>query len=294
VHLSRAAIVAVWLLPALAPAQAPAPDHPPGADFAPQSEWMQLFNGENLDGWIPKIRRYPAGENFGDTFRVVDGLLTVAYDAYDSFDARFGHLFYERSFSHYWLRVEYRFIGEQAPDGQSWATRNSGAMLHSPPPESMPELQDFPISLEVQFLGGLSDGNARPTGNLCTPGTNVVYQGEFTTAHCINSTSETYDGDQWVMAEVLVLGSSHIAHYVNGDKVIEYTDTTYGGGNVAGHDPAMKPDGEPIGEGYISLQSESHPVQFRRVELLNLKGCMDRRSPAYRDYYVEPDPAACD
>jgi hypothetical protein len=261
---------------------------------APDQDWIRLFNGQNLDGWTPKIRGYEPGVNFGDTFRVVDGLLTVSYDQYETFDSNFGHLFYDEPFSHYVLRVEYRFIGDQAPDAPDWARRNSGAMLHSPGPETMPVMQDFPISLEAQFLGGLSDGNPRSTANLCTPGTNVVYQGEFTTTHCMNSTSDTFDGDQWVLAEMLVLGSERIEHYVNGDKVIEYEDMTIGGGSVSGHDPAMKPDGEPAGEGYISLQSEGHPVQFRRVELLNLKGCMDPSSSAWRDYFVNPDPAACD
>lgn len=285
--LVRVVLAGSLLSPGLAFAQsAPLPSAPP-------ADWIQLFNGENLDGWIPKIRGYAPGENFGDTFRVEDGLLTVAYDAYERFDSRFGHLFYEQPFSHYWLRVEYRFVGEQAPEGPSWATRNSGAMLHSQPPETMPDAQDFPISIEVQFLGGLGDGNPRPTANLCTPGTNVVYAGEFTTAHCINSSSPTFDGDQWVTVEVLVRGSSRMIHYVNGEQVIEFENMTTGGGNVSGHRPEMKPEGQPLGEGYISLQSESHPVQFRRVEVLNLKGCMQADSPAYRDYYVEPDPAAC-
>jgi len=259
-----------------------------------EEDWIQLFDGESLDGWTPKIRQYPAGENFGNTFRVEDGMLTVAYDAYDEFGSRFGHLFYEEPFSHYRLRIEYRFVGEQAAGGPSWATRNSGVMLHSQAPETMPEMQDFPISIEVQFLGGLSDGNRRSTGNLCTPGTNVVYEGEFTTAHCINSRSPTLDGDQWVLAEVLVLGDERIVHYVNGEPVIEYTNPTTGGGAVSGHRPELLSESEPRGEGYISLQSESHPVQFRRVELLNLKGCMDRGSPSFRAYFVEPDASACD
>ena len=261
------------------------------ADIAP--EWISLFNGVDLDGWTPKIRQYPAGENFGDTFRVEDGLLTVSYDAYQEFDSRFGHIFYAQPFSHYRLRLEYRFIGEQAPGGADWATRNSGVMLHSQAPETMPDMQDFPVSLEVQFLGGLSDGNRRSTGNLCTPGTNVVYRGEFTTAHCMNSSSPTLDGDQWVSVEVLVLGDQRMVHYINGEAVIEYEDMTTGGGAVSGHRPEMQPEGEPLGQGYISLQSESHPVQFRRIELLNLKGCMDRASSRYRSWYVEPDPSDC-
>lgn len=256
-------------------------------------EWIELFNGVDLEGWTPKIRYYAPGENFGNTFRVEDGLLTVAYDQYERFDSRFGHLFYDQPFSHYRLRLEYRFIGEQAPDGPDWARRNSGAMLHSQAPDTMPDAQDFPISVEVQLLGGLSDGNARPTGNLCTPGTNVVYRGEFTTTHCINSSSPTFDGDQWVTAEILVLGSERFEHHINGELVIEYTNVTTGGGAVSGHRPELQPEGAPLGEGYISLQSESHPVQFRRVQLLNLKGCTNPQSPNFRPWFVEPDANSC-
>ena len=279
----RLAAAACALIPLLASAQ----------PIAPPAEWIQLFNGKDLDGWIPKIRGYPVGENFGNTFRVQDGLLAVSYDAYGKFDSRFGHLFYRQPFSHYLLRVEYRFIGEQAAEGPGWATHNSGAMLHAQAPATMGLTQDFPISIEVQFLGGLGDGRARTTANLCTPGTNVVYKEKFTSAHCMNSTSPTFDGDQWVTVEALVLGGTRMVHYVNGAAVIEYQGMTTGGGSVSGHDPALLVTGSPLREGYISLQSESHPVQFRKVELLNLKGCMDPRSPKFRDYFVEPDLAAC-
>lgn len=267
----------------------------PVAAFTREAEdWIPLFNGVDLNGWIPKIRYHALGDNFGDTFRVVDGLLTVSYDEYDgSFDGRFGHLFYNRPFSHYRLRFEYRFIGEQMKGGPDWATRNSGAMLHSQRPETMQEAQDFPISIEFQLLGGLGDGKSRPTGNLCTPGTNVVYRGEFTTGHCFDSRSPTFDGDQWVTAEVLVLGDRRFVHRINGEDVIEYENVTTGGGAVSGHLPELEPEGVPLGAGYIALQSESHPVQFRRVELLNLKGCMDPGSPNFRSWYVEPDPAGC-
>ena len=258
-----------------------------------EEEWLALFNGRDLDDWVVKIRDYSAGENFANTFRVEDGLLTVSYDGYDEFNDRFGHIFYKQPYSHYRMRVEYRFIGEPLQGAPEWAHRNSGAMLHSQAPESMPPGQDFPISLEMQFLGGLSDGEERPTGNLCTPGTHVEYQGQFEEEHCLNSTSPTLDGDQWVRAEALVLGDEKIVHYINGEAVIEYAQPTFGGGVVSGHRPEMKPDGESLGEGYISLQSEGHAIQFRRVELLDLKGCMDRRASNYKAYFALDDPASC-
>ena len=197
-----------------------------------EEEWIELFNGRDLDDWIVKIRRHEPGENFANTFRVENGIMTVAYDQYTDFDEQFGHIFYKDPFSHYRLLVEYRFTGNQAPNAPDWAIRNSGAMLHSQHPETMPADQDFPISIEVQFLGGLSDGNTRSTANMCSPGTHIVYDGQFTSTHCINSASATYDGDQWVTVEVLVLGNERIVHFVNGEQVMEYGGTTFGVGVI--------------------------------------------------------------
>lgn len=255
-------------------------------------EWVQLFNGRDLDGWTPKIRTHDLGDNFGNTFRVVDGNFSVRYDQYTDFERKFGHIYYKDPFSYYLIAVEYRFVGDQAPGGEGWATRNSGIMVHSQPPETMLKDQDFPISIEVQLLGGLGAGR-RSTANLCTPGTHVVYNGELHTAHCTNSTSETYDGDQWVRAEVLVLGDSIIKHIVNGDTVLTYSQPQIGGGTVSGHDPAIKQDGKILTGGYITLQSESHPIDFRKVELLNLEGCTDPQAANYKSYFVKADLSQC-
>jgi ABC-type molybdate transport system substrate-binding protein len=239
------------------------------------SDWRSLFNGRDLTGWTPKIRGHALGENFAETFRVRDGVLEVAYDGYETFAEQFGHLFFAEPLSRYRLRIEYRFVGAQAPDAPTWAARNSGVMVHSQAPQTMLRDQDFPISIEVQFLGGLGDGKARPTANACSPGTRLVYAGAPDASHCIQSSSPTLDGDAWVTADVLVLGSERIVHYIDGLPVIEYGGITYGGGNVNGHDPEQKPDGSALERGHIALQSESHPIQFRRVELLNLERCAE-------------------
>ena len=234
-----------------------------------EENWQALFNGEDMSGWIPKIRGYELGENYGNTFRVEDGLLKVRYDQYDDFAQQYGHIFYEEPFSSYKLRVEYRFVGEQAPNGEGWAWRNSGIMVHGQAPETMGINQDFPISIEVQLLGGPEEGR-RTTCNLCTPGTHVVMQGEVVEQHCINSSSQTYRGDQWVTAEVIVFADSLIQHVVNGDTVLSYRRPQIGGGVVSGYPDEVKEDGKLLKSGYISLQSESHPVDFRKVEILEL------------------------
>jgi hypothetical protein len=236
---------------------------------AQDGEWIQLFNGKDLTGWTPKFTGHPLGTNFNDTYRVENGVLRVCYDKYEKFDERFGHLFYKEPFSHYVLRVEYRFVGEQCPGGPGWAWRNSGAMLHGQDPATMALDQKFPVSIEVQLLGGKPEGK-RSTANLCTPGTNVVMKEELITRHCTESASKTFPGDQWVTVEVEVHGSGVIRHLIDGETVMAYEK------------PQLDPkDGDAkklirgetllIEGGTISLQAESHPCEFRKVELKKLK-----------------------
>jgi hypothetical protein len=234
-------------------------------------EWVSLFNGKDLEGWTPKIRHHPPGENYGNTFRVEDGLLKVRYDerAYKTFDERFGHLFYDQPYSHYRLRVVYRFVGEQVEGGPGWATRNSGLMLHGETPSTMTIDQDFPTSIEVQLLGG-NGKDDRTTANLCTPGTNVVMNGELFLPHCTSSSSKTYHGEQWVTAEVEVHGSELVRHIVNGDTVLEYSKPQLDERDEHAAMLAKKRGGLLLDKGTISLQSESHPCDFRSVEIMVL------------------------
>ena len=258
-----------------------------------KQEWIQLFNGRDLAEWTPKFAKHDLGVNLNDTFRAEGGLLRVRYDKWTAFNNEFGHLFYKQPFSYYRIVAEYRFVDAQLAGGPGWAQRNNGLMLHALDPRSMLKSQDFPISIEVQLLGGLGDGKPRPTANLCTPGTNVVMKGELFTPHCVNSASKTYDGDEWVRVEVEVHGDGVITHRVNGEAVLSYEKPQVGGGNVAKHEPAVKKDGQLLEGGSISLQAESHPVEFRKVELLNLVGCMDKKSKSYRPHFEKSDPAAC-
>ncbi|MET3609374.1 3-keto-disaccharide hydrolase [Mucilaginibacter rubeus] len=226
-------------------------------------KWEQLFNGKDLTDWTVKIRKHQLNENFGNTFRVVDHKIQVSYDQYEKFDDQFGHLFYKKPFSYYLIGVEYRFTGNQVKGGPGWAFRNSGIMIHGQDPKTMKVDQDFPISIEVQLLGG-NGKDKRPTANVCTPSTQYVLNNSVVKSHCLDSKSETFHGDQWVRVEALVLGDSLVVHYVNGEEVLRY----------------QRPQLDPVGSaeegallksGTISLQSESHPVEFRKVEIVNLE-----------------------
>lgn len=232
-------------------------------------KWVSIFNGKDMSGWTPKIRYSEFGENWGNTFRVEDGLLKVRYDGYEKFGQRFGHLFYEKEFSHYRFRVEYRFVNEQCKGGPGWAIRNSGVMIHGQDPKTMGKDQEFPVSIEVQLLAG-NGNDKRTTSNLCTPGTNVVMKGELVKRHCNSSTSKTYHLDKWVTAEIEVRGNKIIKHILDGDVVLEYTEP-----QLDERDKDAKKlikDGKlALSGGSISLQSESHPCDFRKVEIMVLE-----------------------
>lgn len=234
---------------------------------AEAEEWIQLFNGKDLEGWTIKMCKHQIDENFNSTFRVENGLMITRYDQYEKFDGEYGHIFYKTPFSHYRLRVEYRVVGEQVQGGAGWAVKNSGVMFHAQSPQSMLIDQEFPVSIEAQFLGGLGEGE-RPTGNLCTPGTHVHLNGELLTRHCTNSVSPTFHGEEWVLFELEVRGDSIIHHLINGDTVLTYSKPIVDGGDIPEGYPY--PEGTPISSGYIALQAESHPYEFRKVELLDL------------------------
>lgn len=236
---------------------------------ATEAKWISLFNGKDLTGWTPKFAGSELGVNYKDTFRVQDGLLTVSYDHYDKFNNEFGHLFYKGSFSHYRLRAEYRFIGEQVAGGPGWAFRNNGLMVHCQDPKTMTKDQSFPVSIEVQLLGG-NGKNERSTGNLCTPGTHVVMNNQLVTQHCTNSKSKTYHGDQWVTAEVEVHGNRLIRHIINGEVVLEYSEPQLDDSDADAKKLLAAGADRMVGEGYLSIQAESHPTQFRKIELLPL------------------------
>jgi len=269
-------------------------------------EWVSLFNGKDLSGWDIKITGHELGDNYLNTFRVEDSMLRVVYDNYETFNNSFGHLYTQTPYSYYKIKLDYRFTGHQVNGGEGWAIRNNGIMLHSQSASSMATGQSFPVSIEYQLLGGLSDGNERPTANLCTPGTYVDFNGAPLYDHCINSNSKTFNGDQWVHVEAIVMGSESVTHIVNKDTVMVYKNLKIGVGEptsdkveewkafgVAYVEEWVAKDGTPLDKGYIALQAESGPTDFKNIELLDLCGCMDEKAKNYKSYYVKADNSKC-
>lgn len=236
------------------------------------NQWQSIFNGKDLSGWNPKFANAEYGDNFKNTFAVKDGKLVVLYDEYTEFDNRFGHLYYQNPHSHYRLKVEYRFVGEQVAGGPNWAFANNGVMIHSEDPAQMKLHESFPASVEMQFLAGKAKDGAtdRNTGNMCSTGSHIVLAGKLDPTHCINSSSPFIDFDQWVTAEIEVLGNERVTHFINGEKVFEYTNPQLDP-NEAAHLIARNGT-EQLSQGYIAVQAESHPTEFRRIDIKLLPG----------------------
>ena len=272
-----------------------------------REEWIALFNGKDLSGWDIKIADRNLNDNYLNTFQVEQGMLRIVYDEYENFDDKYGHMYYHQPFSHYKLRFDYRFLGDQTPGGEAWNVRNSGIMVHSQSAQSNTFEQHFPVSVEVQLLGGLGDGKKRTTANLCSPGTTVERFGEIDYSHCIDSNSKTYEGDQWVSVEVIVMGDEYIAHLIDNDTVLRYEHPQIGGAFISkalnGSDweymgvtnkaEWIAKEGQRLSEGFIAVQAESHPIDFKNMELLNLCGCTDPKATNYKSYFVKSDNKMC-
>jgi hypothetical protein len=236
----------------------------------PRPKWEPIFNGRDLSGWQMKITGCELGDNYKNTFRVSEGKLIVSYEDYDTFDQRFGHLFFMEPLSHYRLRLEYRFVGEQVPGAPDWAYKNSGIKFHSVDPALLPKDQQLLVAIEAQLLGG-NGQEERPTGNVCTAGTHIVMADSLITQHCTFSTSETYHDSQWVRAEIEVHGSERVIHKINGEEVLQYAQPQLDSTDAFARNLLAQGFPKILSEGYIALQAESHPVEFRKIELLRLE-----------------------
>jgi len=238
-----------------------------GPSAQAEGRWRPIFDGRSLDGWVPKITGHPLGDNYRETFVVTDGAIRVSYAGYDRFNGQFGHLIYRTPLKAYRLRLSYRLLDPGVPDTPKWARSNSGVMFHGQAPETMTLNQPFPVSVEFQILGKDGEG-ARPTGSVCTPGTNIVIEGVMAKAHCTVSAGPTIPNGTWTRLELEVRPDGEVIQRINGVDVMHYSHV-----ELDPRDPDAQPliarRGGPLGlsEGYVSLQSEGHPIEFKDIQV---------------------------
>jgi hypothetical protein len=236
------------------------------SDKSGNKKWISLFNGKDLQHWTPKIVGFKAGQNFGNTFRVENDILSTRYNAYDSFRNRFGALYYDKPFTNYRLKVDYRFVGELTAGAPSWGYKDGGIQYHCQSPQSLDVDQNFPVCLEFNLHGG-NGKDENPTGDICASGMYIEIDGKRNTSYCTPPTiKRTFAGDEWITAEIDVRDGK-ITHYVNGEQVIHFENPRYDSTNV----PAKKmiiAANDLVKSGYISLQSNSHPMDFRKIEIM--------------------------
>ncbi|WP_218144549.1 3-keto-disaccharide hydrolase [Maribacter orientalis] len=234
-----------------------------------ESEWISIFNGKDLNGWSPKFTGEAYGKNFLNTFQAKDGKLIVSYDDYANFDDNFGHIFYKEKLSHYRLRLEYRFLGESVLGSPDWAFKNSGIKYHSPHPSELPIDQKLLVAVEAQILGG-NGKTERFTGNVCTAGTHIVMNDSLITQHCTNSSYLAINDSSWVKMEIEVHGSEKIIHKINGQEVLQYAKPQYDDTDEFARELMKNGHSRIMSEGYIALQAEGHPIEFKNIELMKL------------------------
>ncbi|KAA9014995.1 3-keto-disaccharide hydrolase [Sphingobium limneticum] len=241
-----------------------------GAAPAPEPRWEPIFDGKSLDGWTPKITGRALGEDPLHMFIVQDGAIRVSHAQYKHFDGEFGHLFWKAPLGAYRIRFEYRLFGTSLPGIKSWQATNSGLMFHAQPPETIRRDQDFPVSLEMQLLA-TPRPTEEPSGNVCTPGTTVLFEGKRDPRHCILASGSPLPAGRWTRAELEVLPSGDVTHYIDGKAVLRYSAI-----ELDPEDADAKPLIAAAGgalqltRGYIALQGEGHPIEFRNIELQRL------------------------
>lgn len=223
--------------------------------------WVNLFNGKDLTGWVPLIHKSKVGENYMDTFRAdsVNKVIRIAYDKYpnQSFDGRIGNLYYNKRLTNYRVRVTYRFIEPQAKNPVSWGRNNSALMIFAVDPYTITGDPQLPPMIELQLLGSPSAGGTT-SPNYCDLGGMSMQQHS---ARCGNNGSgkAPNPANQWTTVEAEV-------HVTGVTKVFQLPDTT---------NPAQTMSGprymnQAVTGGFVALQSESQPIEFKDILLKEL------------------------
>ncbi len=209
--------------------------------------WLDLFNGHNFDGWVLESRdRADLLPNW-----------TITPDGYMRCEAKrdaFGFLRYEkRTFANFRLLVEYRF----EPQEVSKFKGNSGIGIRTCrfDPKNHTATRPSFAAYEIQLL----DDAKQPA---------TAYSTASLYRYASPKTNRVKPSPQWNQIEVTCDGP-RIQIQMNGELVLDVDQT---------HLPDLSPKDKPrIADikappekplsGYISLQSHTGTIEFRKVRL---------------------------
>lgn len=226
--------------------------------------WVNLFNGKDLTGWVPLIHKHKVGENVYDTFRAdsVNKVIKVLYDKYPNleFGGRCGNLYYNRRLTNYRIKVTYRFQEPLVKNPVGWSKNNSGLMIFGIDPATVTGDPEFPPLIEIQLLGSPSQpgGGGTTSPNYCEPGGMTMQQH---TGGCGNNgTGKTPNpAAQWTTVEADV-------HVTGQTKIYQHPDTTNAVLTMSG----PRYQNAAVTGGYIALQSEGQPIEYKDILLKEL------------------------
>lgn len=266
---------------------------------AEDTAWVSMHNGKNLEGWTPYFEKSGL-TNPDSTFQYSPEGYFFVNQRLSKNTTGFGHLFFtKKKLSYYLVRAVYRFTTKDAAPGFAPGgdqPQNNGLMIHSQDPKTM-NGKAFPTSSECQLLGPENALNSGPksqgflsgiSANLCVSGITVNYKGNDISSNCWkaeypatwkNTKIPFEDADGWSDITVRVLGDSLIQHYIHGTKVLEFSK--------------IRANGAALKDGFLAIQAEGTPTQFKALEYVELTGCMDKSNANYRSYFVKNDPQAC-
>jgi hypothetical protein len=200
-----------------------------------QPKSIQLFNGKNLDGWIPYL--WDAKEKKQDTSTPPSEVWTVKDGVLHCAGKPSGYIRTVDEYENYRLVVEWRW-----PEGTERG--NSGVLVHTTTPNA---LGVWPKSIEVQ-LAKDNAGDFWVIGTtLEVPDADKRRQGR---RHLNLTDGSEKPVGEWNRMEIECRGDE-IKVWVNGDLVNHATQCS-------------------ATRGAISLQSEGAPVMFRSVVLTPL------------------------
>jgi hypothetical protein len=228
---------------------------------------VKIFNGQDLTGWVPLIKKSAFNVNYQNTFRAdpANQIIRVTYEDYPDtdFDGRYGMLYYDKYLTDYRVRLTYRFREPQAQNPSQWGKNNTGLMLFGIDPRDVMGDPDFPPAIEIQLLGTPSTGGTN-NANLCQPGgmwvSKLFGENNGSGNGCKASKSgPAPTAGEWVTieAEVLVSGET---------KIYQHPETITPVLSISG--PMY--NNQPVLGGYMAIQSESQPVEFKDIELKEL------------------------